>query len=98
MNQSFKPKAEFQKTQFSKSLEGLVVDQGFRNACQQSLFHYLISLRSSNNTTTPTINDTTEAAANWHRVEGAFEAIDTLLNLAEIPKPPDKRTDFNLKT
>ena len=90
MNQSLKPKASFQKTPFAKSLEALVLDEGFRNACQQSLCQVIEEIAST--------DDPVQAAANWHRIEGARKAIDTLLNLSEIPKPPEKRNDYNLKT
>lgn len=90
MNQSLKPKAAFRQTPFAKSMEALVLEPGFRDACQQSLLNYWISL--------PSTNDSIEAAANWHRLEGALEVIDTLLNIAEIPKAPEPKPNYNLKT
>lgn len=90
MNQSLKPKSEFQKTGFSRSLAELATNLDYREACEKSLLNYITSL--------PSTDDPVQAAANWHRVEGALEVIDTLLNLAEVPKPPDKKSDFNLKT
>lgn len=91
MNQSLKPKATFHSPGgFAKSLEALVVNPGFRDACQAALLSHLMSL--------PKTKDMVEAAANWHRMEGAMDAIDTLLNLAEVPKPPEQRSDYNLKS
>jgi hypothetical protein len=89
MNQSLLPKKAFQQTTFAKTLETLVTTDGFRQACGQSLLHYLDSLSTTDNET--------EAAANWHRIEGAKKVIDTLLNLAEAPPNLEPKADYNLK-
>jgi|KBSSwiStaDraftv2_1062776.scaffolds.fasta_scaffold1945393_2 hypothetical protein len=66
----------------------LVVSDSFRSALESALVEYALTLL-------PT-DDPQKAAASFHRIEGAREFINHLLNIGETAAPPVTRPSANL--
>ncbi len=83
------PRAKFQAnvTQ-SRAHQDLVVSEGFRTACESALLEQILGM--------PNVVDPIEAAAAYHRIQGATEFIRHLMSLAETPKPPLRPPSSNL--
>lgn len=81
------PKKDFQgKKQFSDAHRDLVVSTPFREALHAALIEYMMTIGKSDS----------EPAANYHRIEGAREFIQVLLNIAEQTKSPPTPLPTNL--
>ena len=81
------PKKDFQgKKVFADAHRELVVSTQFREALHAALIEYVMTIGKSDS----------EPAANYHRVEGAREFIQVLLNIAEMPKTPTSPPPANL--
>lgn len=78
------PKLRFQENvPATRAHRELVVNDAFRAAVEASLVQMVYSL--------PTVRDPADAAAQYNRIMGARDFIQTLLNIAEqTPKVPDK--------
>lgn len=72
----------------TKRLLDLTVEKPFLRACDFAMLHMLEQMQDA--------NDVVTAAANWHRVEGAKAFRESLLTLAEQPKPPTRIMQGNL--
>lgn len=84
------PKKDFiAKKQFADAHRDLVVSTQFREALHAALIDYVMNL---DNTT----DDTLVAAAEYHRLMGARDFIEHLLNIAEMPKTPPTPPPTNL--
>jgi hypothetical protein len=81
------PRTRFQENKaYVSAHKELVVSDQFRAACEAALAQITVGL--------PETDDPAEAAANWHRVEGARAFLKTLLNVAEsAPLSPAKPTE-----
>jgi hypothetical protein len=83
------PKKDFQeKKQFAGAHRDLVLSTPFREALHAALVDYVTSFTS--------VSDPEIAAANCHRIEGAIDFINRLLNVAEMPKTPPTPQPTNL--
>lgn len=83
------PRAKFQsKVDQTKAHLDLVVNDGFRNACEAALLEQIQAM--------PDISDPVEAAASYHRIKGATEFIRRLLSIAEGVPPPKDQPSQNL--
>jgi len=80
------PRLRFQENKaYVSAHKELVVSDQFRAACEAALVQVTVGL--------PESDDSSVAAANWHRIEGARAFLKTLLNVAEsAPLPPAKPT------
>ena len=80
------PKKDFQgKKAFADAHRDLVVSTPFREALHAALLDYVLVLNAGS-----------EPAANYHRIEGARDFIQHLLNVAEMPKSAPTPLPTNL--
>lgn len=83
------PRTKFQaRADHARAHRDLVVNEGFRDACEAALVEQLMSM--------PSIIEHDEAAAAYYRLLGAREYIHHLLNIAEMAKPPQTVLKQNL--
>ena len=83
------PKKDFQvKKQFADAHRELVVSTQFREALNAALIDQVMDLRDT--------HDPVVAAAEYQRIMGAREFIQSLLNIAEMPKSPPAPLPTNL--
>lgn len=86
------PKKDFlEKKEWARMHADLVVHPNFREAVNASLIDMVLALPD---TTSPT-----DAAANYHKIQGAKEFINRLLNIAEMNKslPPSPTVNLDHK-
>lgn len=87
------PRARFlENKEFASFHQELVVSTKFRAAAEAALLQTLFN--------TPPADSESEAAACWHRVEGAKQFLNTFMNLAENPKllPPKPNQNLDHST
>jgi|GEM_PF-3017236 len=83
------PKKTFQENkQFAERHRDLVVSTAFRDALHAALLEQVLAL--------PQTTDTEAAAAAYHSIMGARYFIESLLNIAEMPKELPKPPPTNL--
>jgi hypothetical protein len=83
------PRAQFQENvEFRRFHQELVLTDRFREAIQTSLLEQVMAL--------PHTYDAGEAAAAYHRIMGARDFIQHLLNIAEQVKTPPTPLPTNL--
>ncbi len=83
------PRAKFQaNVQQARIHQDLVVSEGFRSACEAALLEQIMAM--------PNVVDQAEAAASYHRIQGATEFIRHLLSIAETQSPPREKLPTNL--
>jgi len=83
------PRAKFQaKVDQARAHQDLVVNDGFRNACEAALLEQILAM--------PNVADQVEAAASYQRITGATEFLRRLLSIAETVPPPKESPSQNL--
>ena len=83
------PRAKFQAdVKQSGSHQDLVVSEGFRSALEAALLEQILGM--------PNVVDQVEAAAAYHRIQGATEFVRHLLSIAESTPPPREKLPANL--
>jgi len=83
------PRAKFQaKVDQARAHQDLVVNDGFRNACEAALLEQILAM--------PNVAEQQEAAASYHRIMGATEVLRRLLSIAEVTEPPKEKPSQNL--
>ena len=89
MTVSLNYKAQFQKNEtLAKAHRELVVTDAFQVAVEMALLQYMSSQIAK---------DSVSDAMSLHRILGAEEFVKVLLNLAEPPQLPQKKTEIGLK-
>ncbi len=83
------PRAKFQSNvKQAAAHRDLVVEDGFRCACESALLEQILNM--------PNVTDPVEAAAAYHRIQGATEYVRHLLSIAEATAPPKEKLPTNL--